>query len=206
MSINFECEHCHLIIEAPESTAGKKGKCPFCGLPNDVPLESTAKKGAIEFDFADEAPGADQTPTDQAPTDPPAATADEADEDDDILPLAPLDEEEERRRLQRERDLLAQERELLIDTDGDDGAEGAEQSEDRDVRDFYPLVIDYCRDMSVGQLERALEHVSRLRRSPGLAKEAVEQFLAGQKTDEFLDRIPPPVVEGFLKSLRDELS
>ncbi len=205
MTINFECEHCHLIIEAPGSAAGKKGKCPFCGLPNDVPLESTAKRAAIEFDFADEAPGGDQAPDDRPGAAAPASVDGGDEDDDDILPLAPLDEDEERHRLQRERDLLAQERDLLADTSGG-GAEGVEQSEDRDVRDFYPLVIDYCRDMSVGQLERAQEHVSRLRQSPGLAKEAVEQFLAGQKTDEFLDRIPPPVVEGFLKSLRDELS
>jgi len=31
MSIKFLCESCHKTVEAPDSAAGKRGKCPYCG-------------------------------------------------------------------------------------------------------------------------------------------------------------------------------
>ena len=31
MSIRFRCEGCGKTVEAPDSAAGKRGKCPYCG-------------------------------------------------------------------------------------------------------------------------------------------------------------------------------
>ena len=31
MTIKFRCESCHKTVEAPDSAAGKRGKCPYCG-------------------------------------------------------------------------------------------------------------------------------------------------------------------------------
>ncbi len=38
MPIEFRCEHCNKEIRAPETTAGRTGKCPHCKGLNYVPL------------------------------------------------------------------------------------------------------------------------------------------------------------------------
>lgn len=40
MSITFSCEHCGKKIKAPESKAGRKGKCPKCNQTIRIPLPS----------------------------------------------------------------------------------------------------------------------------------------------------------------------
>ena len=37
MTISFRCEHCHKDVKAPDSAAGKRGKCPFCGQSSYIP-------------------------------------------------------------------------------------------------------------------------------------------------------------------------
>ena len=37
MTVKFLCEHCHKEIKAPDSAAGKQGKCPYCGESNYIP-------------------------------------------------------------------------------------------------------------------------------------------------------------------------
>ena len=37
MSITFECEHCRKEVKAPDSAAGRRGKCPCCGQSNYIP-------------------------------------------------------------------------------------------------------------------------------------------------------------------------
>lgn len=37
MAISFQCQHCGKRIEAPESAAGKWGRCPFCKQANYIP-------------------------------------------------------------------------------------------------------------------------------------------------------------------------
>lgn len=38
MSITFRCEHCHKNVNAPDSAAGKRGKCPHCGQTSYIPV------------------------------------------------------------------------------------------------------------------------------------------------------------------------
>ena len=37
MTISFECEHCRKEVKAPDDAAGKRGKCPYCGMSNYIP-------------------------------------------------------------------------------------------------------------------------------------------------------------------------
>ncbi|MGC9454603.1 MAG: hypothetical protein ACP5HU_07035 [Phycisphaerae bacterium] len=37
MSIKFRCQHCHKTVKAPDSAAGQRGKCPYCGLTSYIP-------------------------------------------------------------------------------------------------------------------------------------------------------------------------
>ncbi|HUS90922.1 MAG TPA: hypothetical protein VM695_03690 [Phycisphaerae bacterium] len=43
MPIQFECQHCHKQVTAPDAAAGKRGKCPFCGKSNEVPAPPPAE-------------------------------------------------------------------------------------------------------------------------------------------------------------------
>lgn len=43
MPIQFRCIHCHKRVQAPDSAAGKKAKCPVCGNVTDVPVIASAK-------------------------------------------------------------------------------------------------------------------------------------------------------------------
>src|SRR5262245_26257875 len=37
MSIEFHCEHCGKLIQAPRESAGRRGKCPHCQNINYIP-------------------------------------------------------------------------------------------------------------------------------------------------------------------------
>jgi len=37
MTIKFRCEHCHKEVNAPDTAAGKRGKCPYCGQGSYIP-------------------------------------------------------------------------------------------------------------------------------------------------------------------------
>lgn len=40
MSIEFYCVNCYQRVECPDSSGGKKGKCPHCGVIQDIPAGS----------------------------------------------------------------------------------------------------------------------------------------------------------------------
>jgi len=45
MPIQFRCINCHKRVQAPDSAAGKKAKCPICGNVTDVPVITSANVG-----------------------------------------------------------------------------------------------------------------------------------------------------------------
>ena len=121
-------------------------------------------------------------------------------DDDDLFGLAPVDEEEERRQREEVQRLLEQERDLLAASTEEAGPPLA-QRENIDTKDLYHFVVNYCRDMADGQLERAETHVRKLKTFRALGKEAAEDFLSGKADEATLSDIPKPVRQGFLKSL-----
>jgi hypothetical protein len=161
MSITFLCEHCQKEIKAPDASAGKRGKCPFCQQSVYVP-----------------APAADE----------------------ELIPLAPIDEEEERRSAQRIKELVEQDRELIAQT-GSVPEAPLEQQEDMAAEDLYHLVVNYCLDLTTGKLDRAGTHVAHLRKFGFLGQQAVGDFLSGRAEEDALNTIPKPVLKGFLNQL-----
>lgn len=167
MTIKFHCQYCGSLVQAPEESAGKRGKCPHCERSNFIP----AAEG--------EAP----------------------------LELAPLDEEEERRR-QREVDrLLRAERDLLAETRRDESTPRLSQREPSEIlaEDLHHMVINYCLDMFNGQLARAAEHVRGLADHPAAGRQAVSDFVEGRILEPVLDSIPVRVLQGYLKTLQKDL-
>jgi NAD-dependent SIR2 family protein deacetylase len=164
MTIKFRCQHCHKTVKAPDSAAGQRGKCPYCGLSSYIP----------------------------APVG-----------DDEILPLAPVDEEFERKREEETRRLIEQDPAVV------EGGSGEEVPlEDRDdvgPEDVRHLVVNYCMDMGDGNLERAKRHASRLRQFPYAARQAVDELLKKETLEPALDSIPQKVLTGFLNQLREQL-
>ena len=158
--------------------------CTGCGKQIEAPDSAGGKRGKCPYCGQG--------------NDIPAAAAPAA-VDDDLFDLAPLDEDEERRRREEVQRLLEQERDLLAASAEETGA--LEQRDSVDTKDLYHFVINYCRDMADGQLQRAQTHVQKLKTFRGLGKEAAEDFLAGKVTEPSLSDIPERVLEGFLKSL-----
>ena len=125
--------------------------------------------------------------------------------EDEVLDLAPVDEEEERRQ-EALRLLHQQAKELLTDTGGA-GDVPLDHKDPAEVSgaDLQHLVVNYCIDMAEGKLERAETYVPRLRKYGYKGTEAIDDFVSGKVLEPALDRIPGRVLQGLLKDLRDRV-
>ena len=54
MAIQLHCEHCGKLIQAPDSSGGRPGKCPYCEGTNYIPL-SEDEVGELPLTPLDEA-------------------------------------------------------------------------------------------------------------------------------------------------------
>ena len=172
MPIKFECTECHKTVTAPDAAAGKKGKCPHCGMKVDIPL-------------------------------PPPPPLEE--EDPDLIPLAPIDEDEERRLAQERKALYAQEQALLAATSPTDDGPPLEQREDLSAEDLHHFVVNYLMDMFEGNLQRAGMHADKLKSFGFAGIGAVDDFLEGGVDEPALSKIPEPIRKGFLRELRERV-
>lgn len=163
MTLKFRCEKCHKTVEAPDSAAGRRGKCPYCGATSYVPQP-------------------------------------EAEE----IPLAPIDEAEERRHQQEVAELIATDRDLLGQTGGDPGIP-LEHKEDLSSEDLHHLVVNYCLDMVAGKLSAAGAHVKKLKPFKFTAIQAVEDFQTNKSIEPALIDIPQKVLDGYLVELKKDL-
>lgn len=160
-------------------------RCEHCGKDVQAPDAAAGKRGKCPF--------CGQSNYIPAPV-----------AEEDLLPLAPVDEEEERKRAQEIRRLRDQDRELIAETGGQPDVP-LEHRKDMTPEDLYHLVVNYCLDLANSNLERARTHVAKLRQFRLMAQQAVNDFLAGKASEQALSRIPPRVLQGFLARLRDEL-
>ncbi len=165
MGIKFRCEHCGKEVTAPDSAAGRRGKCPYCKQSNYI------------------------------------ASPQAAEED---IPLAPIDEREEKELEEKSKSLLQQEKELLAES-GKGEQTPLEHKEDLGPEDLHHFVVNYCLDMAASNLERAETHVEKLKKFGHTGVQAVDDF-ANEKVEEpALKKIPDKVLKGFLNRLREEL-
>lgn len=129
----------------------------------------------------------------------------EAEAEDDLIPLAPLDEEEERRG-EREARALYEQEQALIDESGGPVSIPLDQRDDLSSEDLHHFVVNYCLDMADGKLQRADQYVQQLRRFGLLAMEAVDDFINGMAAEPAMDHIPRPVLQGFFRELRAQVT
>ena len=164
--------------------------CGSCGKEVRAPASAAGKRGKC--------PHCGQSNLIPAP-------AQAADEDDDLLPLAPLDEEDERHR-REELDRIFQQEQVLRTGDDEPISTPLDQRDEIGTEDLHPFVVNYCLDLAGSNLERAQAYADRLRRYGSLGKEAVAEFLDGKAIEPALDKLPARLLQGFLAQLRDELN
>ena len=161
-------------------------RCEYCHRDVTAPDDAGGKRGKCPFC--------------QKSTYVPAPVA-----EDDILPLAPVDEEEERR-LQAEAKAAREQDLALLDSSDDPAAmPPIEHRQDLKPDDLHHFVINYCLDMANSDLERATTHAAKLKGFGSLGTRAVDDILADEMLDLALSSLPEALARGFLKQLRAEL-
>ena len=178
MSIEFHCEHCDRMIRANDEHGGKHGKCPSCHQQVYIPL-------------------ADAEPLD----------------------LTPVDAAEERRAQQQ-----AAESQRFADSVLLDGGSAGRGTSDSEVRrygtgssdagrsgaggapppavDVAELINEFAIAMFDGELQEGEEIAKQLRPHRKAVVEVVDRIMADEIPPQALERIPRPVLMGFLKQLR----
>jgi len=164
--------------------------CQHCGKEVQAPASAAGRTGKCPYcGHSNPVP----TPPDDA-------------EDEDLIPLAPLDDEEETRRKQEVEHLLAQEEAILSATGEAQQEPRLEQRDSVDPADLHHLVVNYCLDMADSRIERAQTHAEKLKRFGEAGVQAVRDFQMDEAREKALDRVAPPLLRGFLKELVKEVS
>ncbi|MBS3733429.1 MAG: RNHCP domain-containing protein [Phycisphaerae bacterium] len=126
-------------------------------------------------------------------------------DDEQALPLTPVDNEAERRHEEELHRLVDQE---LSQLDEDDMREQVplDQRDEVSSRDLHHFVVNYCLDMAAGKLDRAETHAEKLAAYGKTGTQAVDEFLMGNALEPALDDMPPKVKNGYLNQLREKIS
>ena len=124
--------------------------------------------------------------------------------DDELLDLAPEQDvpvaDQEREALQE------QERKLISEMTGATSVP-LEERDDLTPEDLHHLVANYCMDTFNGKLEAAEAQVDQLSRFSNMAQDAIGDFLQGKaEIPSAIRSIPAPVLEGFLKTLKEDVA
>jgi hypothetical protein len=124
--------------------------------------------------------------------------------EEEILDLAPIDEEEERRHKEELRRLREQEK-ALLEAEKENPVVPLDEKETVTGEDVQHFVVNYCLDMYSSKLDRLGTHVLKLRKFKAAGLQAVEELLSERVKEPALRSIPPRALKAFLAQLRDEL-
>jgi len=125
--------------------------------------------------------------------------------EEELVPLAPIDEQEERRRRKMIEDLAEQERVIFEDVPSAGSEIPLEYRENLSSEDLHHLVVNYCLDMAASNLERSKTHVAKLRQFGLKGIQAVEDFETRRAYEPALDTVNKKLLAGFFKQLKDEI-
>jgi hypothetical protein len=124
--------------------------------------------------------------------------------EDEILDLAPVDEQEERRAEAERRRALEQDKALLA-ADKEAGGVPLDQKETVSSEDLHHFVVNYCLDMFNSKLDRLRTHVLKLRQHQAAGLQAVDEFLSDRVKEPAIKNIPPRALKAFLAQLKEEV-
>lgn len=130
-------------------------------------------------------------------------------EDIEEIPLAPVDESDERmrRRLEEERQQLeaqirAERRPPAEEKRGASSTTGASSVSSSEIRD---MIVDYLLLMRNSELVQAESVLADLLKHRQAARDVVDRMAADAVPPMELSEVPPALFQGFLKNLRSQL-
>ena len=162
--------------------------CDSCGKEIKAPDGSEGKKGKCHF--CGEEIVIPQPPKEL--------------DDDGLIPLAPIDEEEERHYKDTINDIVRQEHDVIAQSGGSPKP-SMPDPETAASEDLHHFVVNYCLNMSNSKLETAAVELKKLRQYGPTGLQAIDDFVKGDAFELALDVIPARVLEGFLSQLKGEL-
>ncbi len=128
-------------------------------------------------------------------------------EDVDDLKLAPIDENEEERRKRLIQESYQINQAILEEKDVPEGSDmsspGAVEVSDENLSE---RIVTYLRRMADGELERAQSIAAGIKPHRAQAMAIVDRIAFSDMPDKQLADIPPQVLSGMIRNLRDELS
>lgn len=163
-----------------------KFNCEHCGKGIVAPDEAGGKRG--------------RCPYCQQSNYIPAPVAEE-----DILDLAPEEDEMDPKRKAEMELIRQQERAMLAEMGGPEEKEPLEQKDKVESNDVEHLVINYCIDLAGSNLDRAQETFNRMKRFRRACLDVTNDLLDGKKKEPALSELPPKLLSGILSQLRKQL-
>jgi hypothetical protein len=130
--------------------------------------------------------------------------------EDDVIPLAPIDEDSERHAEELWEEsvgyLASVDKDAVKSIDDEIGRRAAGGAEPAgEVLDLSAMVTRFVIAMKESNLDEAEKVATRLKRAGVRARDHVESMFLDQMPPKIKD-VPPPLVKGFLKTLLDRLS
>jgi phage FluMu protein Com len=126
--------------------------------------------------------------------------------DEEILDLAPEDEQKDARRKAEEEAILRQKQALLAEMGPRDPAEPPlEEKAKVESNDVEHFVVNYCLDLANSNLDRAQMTFDKMKRFRRACLDVTNDFLDGKKKEPALAEIPPKLLTGILTQLRKQL-
>lgn len=125
-------------------------------------------------------------------------------DDEDIIPLAPLDEESERRR-KAEIEQCLELQESLIEEQTGEPFVPLEHRDNLSPRDMDHLVINYCMDSYNRKPERLKLHLEKMRPNRDIAMQSAGDFLSGRVAEKTLKVMLPEELTEYLQDLLERL-
>lgn len=126
-------------------------------------------------------------------------------EDDDIIPLAPLDEDEEKHRKAEIAKCLKMQEALLEEQAGQPVPVPLEHRENVTARDMDHHIVNYCMDSYNGQAERLRLHLAKMLVNREMAIQSADDFLNGRVVEKTLKIMLPEELAEYLKELIERL-
>lgn len=164
-----------------------KFRCEHCGKSVEAPDAAGGKRGRCPY-----CQGSNYIPTPVA--------------EEDILDLAPEDEQENARRKAEEEAIRRQERELLAEMGPRDAvAPPLEEKANVEGNDVEHFVVNYCLDLVDSKLDRAQITFEKMKKFRRACLDVTNDFIDGKKKEPALAAIPPKLLAGILTQLRKQL-
>ncbi|HNX27734.1 MAG TPA: hypothetical protein PKK48_10040 [Phycisphaerae bacterium] len=123
-----------------------------------------------------------------------------ADEEDIVIPLAPLDEAAETRRKEEIRRCLEIQESLIAEQTGQ-GVIPMEHRENLSARDMDHLIVNYCIDSYNCNIGRLRVHIEKMRPYKDIAILSANDFLYGRVAEKSLNVMLPEELADYLNDL-----